>query len=226
MKIFSLLMLAVLLTACDSSERPQTTTVLAKILQCGKDTDCKGDRICDSGICKNPPPALSTSPQEPVVTRSSSQTINEPASAKADDELQETLISALRQKPGTSERMGSSSDAIMGYANAGYINKHADLRADYSDYRILKKPASFMGHTLVAIEDEYMQEWVGCCVSPGMSVTVRVSPAGDDLETFASKNGCRVSKDTDDYYSDDMGLPKAPKGTYATLNCKERDLVE
>lgn len=161
---------------------------------------------------------------EQNAANSSPQAESNAVPENADDNLQDALIAALRQKPGTSERIGSSRDAIMGYANAGYVNKQPDYRADYSDYRTLKKPAKFMGHTLVSIEEEYMQKYVGCCVSPGMSVTVRISPTGDDLDTFASKNGCSVSRDTDDYYSTDMGLPKAPKGTYASLNCKERDI--
>ena len=223
MRIFSLLVLAAALTACNSSEVPQATTAQAQILQCAKDTDCKGDRICDAGICKNPTPQLSVSAQTDVVTTPPSQTASQTAPGNAGENLQDALIAALRQKPGTSERIGSPADAIMGYANAGYVNKQPDSRADYSDYRILKKPAQFMGHMLVAIEEEYMQEYVGCCVSPGMAVTVRVSQTGDDLDTFASKNGCSVSNDTDGI---DIGLPKAPAGTYATLNCKERDLKE
>ena len=148
-----------------------------------------------------------------------------PAPDNADTELQAALIAALRQKPGTDELIGSSGDAILAYANAGYVAKEPDFRADYSDYRVIKKPALFMGHNLVAIEEEYMQEYVGCCVSPGMAVTVRVSPSGEDLDAFASRSGCSVSRDSDDYYSSaDIGLPKAPKGTYVTLSCKERDL--
>lgn len=139
------------------------------------------------------------------------------------EDLQDAMIAALRQKPGTSERIGNSADAIIGYVNAGYVNKLPDSRADYSDYRILKKPAKFMGHTLVAIEEEYMQEYIGCCVSPGMSVTLRISPTGDDLDKFASMNGCSVSKHNGEGLAE-MGLPNAPKGTYATLDCKERDL--
>ena len=227
MRNFFLIVLAAVLTACGSSEAPQVTTTQAQMLQCAKDTDCKGDRICDTGICKNPTPQLSVSAQTDAVTRPSSQTASQPARGNADEDLQDALIAALRQKPGTSERIGSPADAIMGYANAGYVKKQPDSRSDYSDYRILKKPAQFMGHTLVAIEEEYMQEYVGCCVSPGMAVTVRISPTGDNLDTFASKNGCSVSRDTDGHYSIDViGLPKAPEGTYATLDCKERDLKE
>lgn len=32
---------------------------------CGRDTDCKGDRICDNGRCVNPPSPLATTPSVP-----------------------------------------------------------------------------------------------------------------------------------------------------------------
>ena len=224
MRILALFVLSAVLTAC-SDEAPQTTTGQTQVLQCGKDTDCKGDRICDAGVCKNPNVQASVVPQDNAATASIGHASMPPAPDNADTELQAALIAALRQKPGTDERIGSSGDAILAYANAGYVAKKPDFREDYSDYRVLKKPTLFMGHTLVAIEEEYFQEYVGCCVSPGMAVTVRVSPNGEDLDAFASRNGCSVSRDSDDHYSSaDIGLPKAPKGTYVTLSCKDRDL--
>ena len=50
--------LALLLTACTPSEpppAPQASTAgatPAAPAACGKDTDCKGDRICDAGVCQ------------------------------------------------------------------------------------------------------------------------------------------------------------------------------
>lgn len=226
MSRLSLFVLSAVLTAC-SSDAPQTTEVQTQTLQCGKDTDCKGDRICDAGVCQSPSSQRSLLDQEnAAVAAPADNAFTHPAPEEAGTDLQDALIAALRRKPGTDERIGSSADAIMAYANAGYVAKQPDSRLDYSDYRILKKPANFMGHTLVAIEEEYMQEYIGCCVSPGMAVTVRASPSGGDLDAFASTNSCSVSRDTDDYYSSaDIGLPKAPKGTYVTLSCKERDLM-
>lgn len=225
MRIFSILAIIAALSACGSSESPQTASAKT-LLQCSKDTDCKGDRICDTGECKSPD-SVSHIAQIDTETKPISQTTNEPAQNKMEKDLQDALIAALSQKPGTKERLGNAADAILGYVNAGYAKIQPDHRWDYSDYRILTKPTTFMGHTLVAIEEEYMREWVGCCVSPGISVTVRISQNGDSLDAFASKNGCSVSRDTDEYYypkAEDIGLPAAPKGTYASLDCKERDL--
>jgi len=140
--------------------------------------------------------------------------------------LEDTLITALRQKSGTDERMGDYVKAIIDYANAGYVNKRPDSRFDYSDFRRLLKPADFMGHVLVVIEEEYMQQYVGCCVSPGISVTLRLKSNGNDLDAFAKRNGCSISRDTEDLFTAPPHIPDAPIGTYATLECKERDLAD
>ena len=48
---------ALVLSACTAQEKsPATTDTIqaTAMLQCAKDTDCKGERICDKGICSNP----------------------------------------------------------------------------------------------------------------------------------------------------------------------------
>lgn len=51
----ALLALSTLFVACKGPEAAEpaiaASGVPAKALQCGKDTDCKGDRICDDGQC-------------------------------------------------------------------------------------------------------------------------------------------------------------------------------
>jgi len=58
--IIALLTLA--LTACDKPKE-ETTQVTQAAAQCAKDTDCKGERICEAGQCVNP------TPQSPLATR-------------------------------------------------------------------------------------------------------------------------------------------------------------
>ena len=213
--------LALLLTACTPSEpppAPQASTAgatPAAPAACGKDTDCKGDRICDAGVCQAPAATASASPA--------------PAPATSDQgseaRLQAALITALSPKPGDpSERQAESGPVIQAYAKAGYIPLKPNLRADYSDYRLFIKPAGFLGHTLVAIDEEYMAQYIGCCASPGLAVTLRVTPQGQDLEAFAKQQACSLDRDEHATLHDpSIGLPKAPKGTYVTLSCKTRD---
>lgn len=66
-RIFALSLLMFSLTACDkpAESTGQTNQGAA---QCAKDTDCKGERICESGQCVNPntQASLATNPKSPV----------------------------------------------------------------------------------------------------------------------------------------------------------------
>ncbi|MBU6957221.1 hypothetical protein KRR23_05655 [Pseudomonas sp. CVAP len=66
-RIFALSLLTLSLTACDkpAENTSQTNQVSA---QCSKDTDCKGDRICESGQCTSPntQTSLTANPKPPV----------------------------------------------------------------------------------------------------------------------------------------------------------------
>ncbi len=66
-RFFALSLLMFSLTACDkpAESTGQTNQGAA---QCAKDTDCKGERICESGQCVNPntQASLATNPKPPV----------------------------------------------------------------------------------------------------------------------------------------------------------------
>ncbi|MEG0634702.1 MAG: hypothetical protein RR517_19385 [Pseudomonas sp.] len=73
-RIFAVSLLALALSACD---KPAETTSQAAPAQCAKDTDCKGDRICESGQCTSPnaqaslaakpAPAVNLAPAAPTI---------------------------------------------------------------------------------------------------------------------------------------------------------------
>ena len=147
--------------------------------------------------------------------------------AQADNaqQLEPGLLKAMHLKKGTSERSGGAGKAIRAYKRLGYVNQKPNQRADYVDYYLMKKPASFMGHELVVIEEEYMSNWVGCCVSPGVGVSVKVTGSTVKLEEFALANKCGL---TDQVALDrelrSVGVKVTlPKARYASLSCRERD---
>jgi hypothetical protein len=148
--------------------------------------------------------------------------------AHAQTSPQTVLIEALKLDATTHERVGASEAAVEAYAAAGLINVDADGRADYTSYFVVKKRTEFMGHTLVLIEHEYMDEYVGCCVSPGMGVTVRVKGDTRSLEDFAAQNGCSFSDNTDPAAELKAFNMKSLlfKAHYATLSCRERDIQQ
>ncbi|MGX9781546.1 hypothetical protein [Janthinobacterium lividum] len=147
------------------------------------------------------------------------------AHAAADPVLESGLIHALQLKKGTTERVGTSGKAIAAYMREGYIGKHPDQRADYTDYYLLKKPASFMGHELVLIEEEYITQYIGCCVSPGAGVTVKVRGNTQKLQAFARAQRCTLTDPVDVQHAlNDVAIKtRMPKGHYASLSCRERD---
>ena len=85
---------------------------------------------------------------------------NSQVMALNDQSLESGLTSALRLKKGTTERIGNSGKAIQAYMREGIVNKKPNQRADYTDYYLVNKPAKFMGHDLIVIEEEYMSQYL------------------------------------------------------------------
>ena len=145
--------------------------------------------------------------------------------AAADPGLETGLTHALQLKKGTTARVGTSGKAIQAYMREGYVGKRPDQRFDYTDYYLLKKPASFMGHALVLIEEEYITQYIGCCVSPGVGVTLKVQGSTQKLQAFARAQRCTLSDPVDigQLLGEVAIKTRLPKGHYASLSCRERD---
>ncbi|MGK5056446.1 hypothetical protein ACQ4WY_05835 [Janthinobacterium sp. LB2P49] len=147
------------------------------------------------------------------------------ALAATDPGLEMGLLHALHLKKGTTDRVGTSGKAIQAYMREGYLGKYPKQRFDYTDYYLLKKPASFMGHELVLIEEEYISQYIGCCVSPGAGVTVRVRGNTQKLQAFARAQRCTLTDPVDIRHAlNEVAIKtRMPKGHYASLSCRERD---
>ncbi|SKA74990.1 hypothetical protein SAMN02745130_01455 [Thiothrix eikelboomii] len=143
-------------------------------------------------------------------------------------QLEQGLSDALRYDPAKAERIGDSGQAIQAYMRAGIVNKKPNLRADYTDYYLVNKPAHFMGHELVMIEEEYMTAYIGCCVNAGAGITVRLTGDDSALQAFAKANACSVENKVDlKTVLKELGLKaKLPAGQYTTLSCRERDALQ
>ena len=136
------------------------------------------------------------------------------------------LLDSLRLPPGGSGRMMDSGDMIVSLAKAGYVSLKPDTRYGYSDYRLLKKPLFIGQHEAVVIDEEYFDEFIGCCVNPGIAITFKTKGSTRDLEEFARRNRCRITSDNSAFYFyDGPALPAAPQGTYVTLSCKKDDAL-
>lgn len=107
----------------------------------------------------------------------------------------------------------------------GFLAKKPNIsRADYNDIYKLKKTYQFMGQNVVLISDEYMSEYVGCCVSEGWGAVFKQTSNLQLIEKFAKTNQCKISpiKPVNDYYG--FKIRSLPKGNYYELSCRERDL--
>lgn len=100
--------------------------------QCTKDTDCKGDRICEKGICTAPP-------------ATSFQTRNAPQPSKATDDLDAKISRALEDQL----RCISAPEpgkALRALHSHGYIGNKPALRVDGMNIYTLLKPLSVFGY--------------------------------------------------------------------------------
>ena len=108
----------------------------------------------------------------------------------------------------------------------GIVNKKPNASIDYTDYYLINKPTSFMGHELLVIEEEYMTQYIGCCVNPGVGVSLKIVCGTKNLEDFAQKNGCSLTKQFDlkKELSNLEMEAKFDEGEFASLSCRERDI--
>ncbi|BBB63684.1 hypothetical protein UNDKW_5411 [Undibacterium sp. KW1] len=146
-------------------------------------------------------------------------------SLASDARLENQLILALKIRADGQDRQAESRPVIRAYQQAAIISKKPQQRADYIDFYLLQKPASFMGHTLILLEEEYMDKYVGCCVSPGLGLVLQVEADTRPVQDFAEKNACTFKPHADVFDTlKTYGIRhKLPKADYATLSCRERD---
>lgn len=126
--------------------------------------------------------------------------------------------------------LGSSDHDFLNFKilkQQGLIAKKANIsRADYNDVYKLKKSYQFMGQNVVLISDEYMSEYVGCCVSEGWGAVFKQTAHLKLIQQFAKTNQCNINSIESDsnYYG--FKINSLPKGNYYELSCRERDLNE
>lgn len=70
----------------------------------------------------------------------------------------------------------------------GFIAKKPEVsRYDYNDVFRIKKPLNFMGQSVVAVSDEYMSQYVGCCVSEGWGGCIKQNCGLGSIATICQK---------------------------------------
>ena len=138
--------------------------------------------------------------------------------------LEHGLILAMSFNNSTGERLADSGWAIRQYIDSKHVARKPDSRWDYIDFRILQKPAYLMGQQIIVIEEEYFDFWIGCCVSPGIGVVLKVQSDISELHRFAKANNCSI-KNADEAIETltELGLSVVTRD-YVGVSCRERDI--
>ena len=151
------------------------------------------------------------------------QTGSPSATGGEPDGLESGLVRAMRPNAQRDGRLTESGEAIRPYITAGYLRLKPELREDYTDYRIVRKPAKLFGQELVVIEEEYQLKFVGCCVNEGIGAVVRVTADLAALKQFAAANGCSLNTDAE--VVERLRKLKLPaRGAFLSISCRERDM--
>lgn len=139
-----------------------------------------------------------------------------------------TSMTVVTGSEGETYRSDSSGQAIQAYMRQNYINKKPNFRFDYTDYYLLNKPAQLLGHELKVIEEEYMSEYMGCCVSPGVGAVIRQKGSLDRLKDFTKRNQCSIEPVNFNDYLKKLNIRRAnaPSGNYYSISCRERELYK
>ncbi len=134
----------------------------------------------------------------PVVF-SPQKTNDTPAIAKQPEgNLEHLLASAMTLNDTRDGRKLDSGVAIRALIKNGYVRRKPASRQDYSDYRALQKPFSFMGAKLLVVEEQYMAKYVGCCVNPGIGILLDNFGNSAAIAKLATTQACTYSEDVYD----------------------------
>jgi hypothetical protein len=149
-----------------------------------------------------------------------------PSFAASDQALEKRFVDALRHD-GKGHRQERAGQAIRAYKSAGVL-AFKPQRMDYNDYYVVRKPASFLGNALVVVMEQYMAQYVGCCVDPGAGAYVRVTASLAPMRAFARANRCRIEEYPDEkaFLREVPVKLKVGPGKYAALRCHESDEAE
>lgn len=147
------------------------------------------------------------------------------AAGAAPGDPSERFLASLRPVPHFG-RQGNAAAVLREFKAEGLI-PFKPQRIDYTDFYPLLKPVQILGHDLVLLEEEYMTQFMGCCVSEGAGMVLRLRGATDKLEAFAQANQCRVEEFRDQaaYLKHKPVRFPLPSGAYVSVSCRARDEV-
>jgi hypothetical protein len=140
---------------------------------------------------------------------------------------EELLRRAMSYDAKTKARQLETGTAIRAYIKAGYVKRKPDYSVDYNDLRKVLKPATLFGHKLTVLMEEYMSQYIGCCVSPGIGVVIEQKGDMTELESFLTSNKCSIATTASPEGNfGGLNIPSKPGAAYFEISCRERDIQD
>jgi hypothetical protein len=141
-------------------------------------------------------------------------------------EAEDILRTAMMKSAEADQRKIDSGVAIRTLIKQGFVPRKPEPRADYVDYRRLRKPLTLFGHPVLLIEEEYMTTYIGCCVNAGIGLVIEKAGGTAELDVFLKENKCRANTPSGpEYAMETAGMKPRPGTTYISISCRELDLM-
>lgn len=155
------------MTGCERQQADEGISGLASAsLQCHKDTDCKGDRICESGTCENP---VSIGP---AISSQGSQIANAIASPAPSP----TGVPKFKDYPAPPLYTGPT---------ANLADKNDDFRTRHSDA---------LSHNKIVFSSEYVISTIGCGTSCVFQVFLSKRTGEQLKDGFGGEGGEKIKE--------------------------------
>ncbi len=149
------------------------------------------------------------------------------AGAAEMSDAEKILQGAMTPGTGDNQRKIDSGVAIRALIKHGYLPRKPEPRADYVDYRLLRKPLALFGHPVLVIEEEYLSTYIGCCVNPGIGLIIEKAGNTTKLDAFLSSNKCSANSPLGPEYAMDLvGLKPNSDATYISISCRAWNLTD
>ncbi len=134
----------------------------------------------------------------------------------------------LETSPETIEESMESLDSLTILKKNGVIDEKANVQGDYHHFYFPKKEIEMFGAKLVVLDHEYLADYIGCCVDPGVAVVLKKVDGfnSNEIDTFAKQNSCKIN-DIEKSFIPDLVMKQLghvnDKKYLFELSCKQND---
>lgn len=142
---------------------------------------------------------------------------------------EQAVISLLKVSGGNVQPSLEAQKALEMLKQHGIIKNEPDIVADYNHIYIANKQLPVLGGMLLALDHEYLEDWIGCCVNPGVALALQVKKDKHDssaLVSFAKENHCTVKPFEQSFMTKDLkeaAFDHVKKEDVLVLSCKLSD---